>query len=63
MTKNCDDYPAGLDSMDFDNPAEFNNYQLHAKSKDTWHKEQLRAKLAEIGALKGRISFGNQICG
>jgi hypothetical protein len=60
MTENYDDYPAGLDLMDFDNPAKFNNYQAHAKSKDTLHKEQLRAKSAEISALKGRISFANQ---
>jgi hypothetical protein len=60
MEKNYDDYPAGLDSMDFDDPAEFKNYQLHAKSKDTLHKEQLKAKSAEISALKGRISFANQ---
>jgi len=60
VAKNYDDYPAGLDSMDFDNPAEFNSYLLHAKSKDTLHKEQLRAKSAEISVLKGRISFANQ---
>jgi len=46
--------------MDFDRPGDFDNCQAHAKSKDTLHKEQLKAKLAEINALKGRLSLANQ---
>ncbi len=53
------DLPDGLVEMDFDNEDDWNHYALSRKSKNDFHKEQLKAKSAELKSVQARVTLAN----
>ena len=54
-----DDLPDGLEETDFDNENDWNDYASCKKNKNDFHKEQLKAKSAELKSLQAQVTLAN----
>ena len=53
------DLPDGLKDMDFDNEDDWNDYASSRKSKNNFHKEQLKVKSADLKSVQARVTLAN----
>jgi hypothetical protein len=52
-----DELPNDLDEMDFDKVDDWNDYASSMKSKNDLHKEQLKAKSAELKSVRAQVTL------